>query len=387
METITGSNAPRRDRHTAVDGPRRCRRVVSGVAILAVVIGASVGACSDTQHGDTSVNHDRSATTDTTAADETGASGGQDAGKEREKTRAVYALMRTLDPCALLDPTAAEHAANATPEDVVPGDGELSRCSLGTVVDGHTPSYLFTVDVGVRSPEELRQGTQRETIGGVEFWLENTPSGCDATHIINDDLDDDLGVQLSVVAPIFEDDTEASCEIAKSYLATTAKQFASPPVRDQSTTGPRLPLAAQDPCAAVSAVLNALGTHGDARPLSPYTCGVFASAATTNPDTLDTMSIAYKFSSDPREDVADDSAGAGLPAETFGTMTAVTVDGHPGSMLDLPKDQPCGVDVVLDESVSAQTDHTTRYQVVSVLAADCDTAQTVTKAVLDHLDA
>jgi hypothetical protein len=320
-----------------------------------------------------------------TPADPSGAGSGASSEAEWAKEMATeMAKLREVDPCTLLDREIIAAVAEATAGIHLPGS-HLSECRVDTDIDEHTPSWSFSVEVGTLF-DAKKANAREEKINDEQYFVTSDGGGCTYTRMVTDII----AVDLRVTVPITQADGDA-CEIAKSYLTQAGTSFTNMGRRDQHLTEPQLPLATHDPCEAVAEVAKAMDTKAIAVPIKPYLCAIEPPEGTENsPLAGQNLSIAYEFTTDPRENLPEDAdTGGGAPppgTEGLGELTAVTIAGHSGSQFDGAGDVGCGVDLVLNDETTLRDDTLTMVQVVSVLSNDCEVSKTVAEAVITKLD-
>lgn len=229
-----------------------------------------------------------------------------------ETTAGVFALLRAVDPCALLDVLAAVAVTGDQPDEITPS-ASLASCQL-RLHRGDSPTWSFAIEVGVVFPTAARHAATSEEVDGTRLYrTENTqPSGRSCGYVRP--MGPDHGISLTAVAPVGA--APPPCPTARAYL-TAARSLSRLVLRMQQHTQPGLELAAIDPCSAAPAILERLGVAGSAYPQALYACRVQPQPTPTAPATA--VTISFGFGADPSAQAGSDSG-----------HTPVTVDGHHG---------------------------------------------------------
>ncbi|MFL6125069.1 MAG: hypothetical protein ACJ73U_36295 [Actinophytocola sp.] len=320
--------------------------------------------------------------------------------------------MRRLDPCALLHPEAGASAVGGTADQLVPGP-DPAECTLDVLPEGAKSSvdaWTVTAEVGVSfddSDIELG-GVKPQPIPGApnnSFYQEESYSGSDCTIVrpLDNQYGDGYAIELEVQAPILaETPSQPPCDVAIRYLQSTADRWLQPATRSDKLTEPRLPLAEQDPCAATTAIGDALGKEVRATPEALYTCQIVITgpAGDTTDHPGDTAPSAGRAPSDtaptkPTRPTPGDPATAEEGVEVRFTITGdpasrepsngvepVTIAGHVGS-LDRSLTDKCVVQIAATDTVTVDTRDGESVQVIGVMAPSCETAQQLAATVLD----
>ena len=230
-----------------------------------------------------------------------------------ETTAGVFALLRAVDPCALHDVTAAVAVTGDQPDQIMPS-ASLASCQL-RLHRGDTPTWSFTIEVGVVFPTAARHAATSEEVDGTRLYrTENTPPSGRACGYVRP-MGPDHGISLTAVAPVGA--APPSCTTVRAYL-TAVQSLSRLVLRMQQHTQPQLELASIDPCSAAPAILERLGVPGSAYPQALYACQVQPELTSTAPAAT-AVTIRFGFGADPSGQAGSDSG-----------HTPVTVDGHHG---------------------------------------------------------
>lgn len=287
-----------------------------------------------------------------------------------EAAAGAFALLRSIDPCALHDAVAAEAITGDHPDQILPG-ASLAGCQLRLHRDG-TPTWTFTISVGVAFPLSEREASTSEEIDGQRLYRRDgtklpTPA-CTYTR----PMGPAHGISLTAAAPT--GDAAAPCPVAKAYLRA-ARSLTGLVLRLERRTQPRLDLASIDPCAAAPAVLDRLSVPGTAHPQALYECRIQPQSAPNVPAGAP-VTISFGFGPDPGELAGSDASYA-----------PVTVEGHRGVVITDGEAQQCVITVAYDTDAAAvQVDHTRWVQTVSVHTTSCAQAKPLADVVISAVN-
>ena len=264
--------------------------------------------------------------------------------------------LRKVDSCALLDPRAATKVAGDSPMWLAPSDG-LAECTL-MLRHERMDSWEFRTVVGA---PWIHDRAAKTGIAGTTFArVPVTDDSCSYTlrfHKLS-------AITLYVTRP-YDDRKSDPCAIGRKYLEAVAGTSSHLPSYRDGRTSPHLPLADVDPCDAAD-VDKGLGWT--ANPVSPSKCEISMGA--------DHVSVELELGYDPRKLVSPGSK----------TAKVVTVAGHPGCALENKYGGGYEVTVVFADSPSILLPVTLKYsepayQLISVVAGDQTSAETVIKEV------
>lgn len=324
----------------------------------------------------------------------------------------AYRALRRLDPCALLDPEAGARAVGGTADQLVPGP-DPAECTLDVLPEGAKSSvdaWTVTAEVGVSfddSDSELG-GAKPQSIPNApdnSFYQEESYSGSDCTIVrpLDSQYGDGYGIELEVQAPILaETPSQPPCDVAARYLESTTDRWLQPATRSDKLTEPRLPLAEQDPCAATTAIGDALGKEVRATPDTLYTCRIVITgpAGDTTDHPTGTAPVTPRTPSDtaptkPTGPASGDPSGSEASVEVRFTITGdpasrepsngiepVTIAGHGGS-LDRSLTDKCVVQIATTDTITVDTRDGESVQVIGVMAPSCETARQLAATVVE----
>nr|WP_279538285.1 DUF3558 family protein [Labedaea rhizosphaerae] len=266
--------------------------------------------------------------------------------------------LRKVDSCALLDPQAAAKVAGDSPMWLAPSDG-LADCKL-MLRRGRMDSWEFRTVVGA---PWIHDRAAKTGIAGTTFArVQATDDSCSYTLRFRKLS----AITLDVTRP-YDDRRSDPCEIGRKYLEAVASTWSHLPLFSEGHTTPHLPLADVDPCDAAD-VDKGLGWT--ANPVSPSKCEIAVGA--------DHVTVELELGYDPRKLVSPGSK----------TAKVVTVAGHPGCALENKYGGGYEVTVVFADAPAILLPVTLKYsepayQLISVVAGDQTSAETVIKEVFE----
>lgn len=262
---------------------------------------------------------------------------------------AVADRLLQLDPCAVLDPAAAEQVFGQRGDEITPGD-EITSCKLALV---DPANYRNRTNVNVKL-ETYDASYKADTApvqlpGGLQVHRTDMGTGCIYDHDLGS------GYALSVQVSHYGAAEGQGCGSADQFLGAIAPALAEPPTRDQRLTTPSVP--AVSPCIAIRQALAEIpplpgnqNNQGDQRPQVSYSepgqCAVqdwtmLNGGSMAHPQ--DRVLVAMEASDDPENYVRS------------GVLQPISVEGRPGTVrpnTDPNDSQPtCEVKVRMSDDV------------------------------------
>ncbi|MEU6645181.1 hypothetical protein ABZ863_21835 [Saccharomonospora sp. NPDC046836] len=207
----------------------------------------------------------------------------------------ALATMRTWDPCAMHDITAAETATGGSRSFIVPL-GELNRCTL-TLAGGNGVKGDWSLNVELLLETILDSSYESGTLDGARVFRQLPPEPDAPTFGISCafflPLDEPVGAKLDVTTVDESVPRDTVCEIAEKYFTTLLPKWQNPPLAADGASTPRISLYGKDPCAALAPAVEAEPTDqaGEQRyllALNPYACQL------TSEQTFTPIEVSYE---------------------------------------------------------------------------------------------
>jgi hypothetical protein len=239
---------------------------------------------------------------------------------------------------------------------------DLSNCTLDvSPKDTPTDEYALIVRVGsVFSPKI--ETWPRSRHGGVEFFRQDDPTGDNTqscTYISK--YSDRFGIDLTVFAHTGTKTkgTKDTCQLGAAYLDAVGKYWVHPATRADGISTPAIPVAALDPCAALSDTAKSLGRKVTPLVADPFSCSLLPAQQGKDEKLISggLVQLTAELKSENRD---------GDPAPKDRKVTAVTVAGHQGvqsEYTDLYGSTKCEIAVQIDTDTVALTSDATSQSV------------------------